>query len=378
MFIDEARIRVKAGDGGNGCMAFRREKFVPRGGPSGGDGGHGGDVLMASSLSHNTLVHFRFNPEWKSERGGHGLGSNMSGAAGEHILLKVPVGTLLYDDDTGELVHDFKYPNEEIVIAQGGRGGRGNQHFATSTHQAPREHELGRPGQARNYRLELRLLADVGLVGFPNVGKSTLISRLSAAKPKIANYAFTTLEPNLGVVQVGDAPYERSFTVADMPGLIEGAHLGAGLGVQFLKHIERTSVLVHMVDVSDAAIAPDSTTAAGHDAGSDPVENYRVIAEELKSFDPALVAKPTLLVATKIDVANPDKLKKLTTFAKRKKLPLFTISAVSGEGVETLKYALAEAVELHRSIDVTGPPPPPPAKRKAHYPPPAPNSKGRR
>ena len=218
MFIDEARIRIKAGDGGNGCMAFRREKFVPRGGPSGGDGGHGGDILMASSLSHNTLVHFRFNPEWKSQRGGHGLGSNMSGFAGEHTLLKVPVGTLLYDDDTGDLIHDFARPNEEIVIARGGRGGRGNQHFATSTHQAPREHELGRPGEAKNYRLELRLLADAGLVGFPNVGKSTLISRLSAAKPKIANYAFTTLEPNLGVVQIGDAPYERSFTVADMPG----------------------------------------------------------------------------------------------------------------------------------------------------------------
>jgi GTP-binding protein len=380
MFIDEARIRIKAGDGGNGCMAFRREKFVPRGGPSGGDGGHGGDVLMVSSLSHNTLVHFRFNPEWKSERGGHGLGSNMSGAAGDHTLLKVPVGTLLFDDDTGELIHDFNHPNDEIVIAQGGRGGRGNQHFATSTHQAPREHELGRPGQAKNYRLELRLLADAGLVGFPNVGKSTLISRLSAAKPKIANYAFTTLEPNLGVVQIGDAPYERSFTVADMPGLIEGAHLGAGLGVQFLKHIERTSVLVHMVDVSDAAIAPDSAaeniTPDGNLPGSDPVENYRIIFEELKSFDPTLVAKPTLLVATKIDVANPDKLKKLTTFAKRKKLPLYTISAVTGEGIEKLKFALADAVEAHRTIDLS-PPPSAPAKRKAHYPPPAPNARGR-
>ncbi|MBW4039857.1 MAG: GTPase ObgE [Acidobacteria bacterium] len=378
MFIDEARIRVKAGDGGNGCMAFRREKFVPRGGPSGGDGGHGGDILMASSLSHNTLVHFRFNPEHKSMRGGHGLGSNMSGVAGEHTLLKVPVGTLLFNDDTGELVHDFSHPNEEIVIARGGRGGRGNQHFATSTHQAPREHELGRPGEAKNYRLELRLLADAGLVGFPNVGKSTLISRLSAAKPKIANYAFTTLEPNLGVVQIGDAPYERSFTVADMPGLIEGAHLGAGLGVQFLKHIERTSVLVHLIDVSDSAITPES--AKGET--SDPVANYNVITAELKSFDPTLALKPTILVATKIDVANPDKLKKLTTFAKRKKLPLFTISAVTGEGIEKLKYALADAVELHRTIDLTAPPDvtpgvSKPAKRKPHYPPPAPNARGR-
>jgi len=376
MFIDEARIRVKAGDGGNGCMAFRREKFVPRGGPSGGDGGHGGDVLMASSLSHNTLVHFRFNPEWKSQRGGHGLGSNMSGFAGEHTLLKVPVGTLLYDDDTGELVHDFSHPNEEIVIARGGRGGRGNQHFATSTHQAPREHELGRPGEAKNYRLELRLLADAGLVGFPNVGKSTLISRLSAAKPKIANYAFTTLEPNLGVVQIGDAPYERSFTVADMPGLIEGAHLGAGLGVQFLKHIERTSVLVHLIDVSDAA---DSTSGS---ARPDPVDDYNVITAELKSFDPTLAAKPTILVAAKIDVANPDKLKKITAFAKRKKLPLYTISAVTGEGIEKLKFALADAVELHRTVDLSAPPDTSPAiskpaKRKPHYPPPAPNARGR-
>ena len=378
MFIDEARIRIKAGDGGNGCMAFRREKFVPRGGPSGGDGGHGGDILMASALSHNTLVHFRFNPEWKSQRGGHGLGSNMSGFAGEHTLLKVPVGTLLYDDDTGELIHDFARPNEEIVIARGGRGGRGNQHFATSTHQAPREHELGRPGEAKNYRLELRLLADAGLVGFPNVGKSTLISRLSAAKPKIADYAFTTLEPNLGVVQIGDAPYERSFTVADMPGLIEGAHLGAGLGVQFLRHIERTSVLVHLIDVSDAAITAES--AEGET--SDPVNNYNVITAELKSFDPTLALKPTILVAAKADVANPAKLKKLTAFAKRKNLPFFIISAVTGEGIEKLKYALADAVEVHRTIDLNAPPDTSaavskPAKRKPHYPPPAPNARGR-
>jgi GTP-binding protein len=376
MFIDEARIRIKAGDGGNGCMAFRREKFVPRGGPSGGDGGHGGDILMRASLSHNTLVHFRFNPEWKSQRGGHGLGSNMSGAAGEHTVLKVPVGTVLYDDDTGEIVHDFTYADDEIVIARGGRGGRGNQHFATSTHQAPREHELGRPGDAHNYRLELRLLADVGLVGYPNVGKSTLISRLSAAKPKIANYAFTTLEPNLGVVQIGDAPYERSFTVADMPGLIEGAHLGAGLGVQFLKHIERTSVLAHLIDVSDAA---DETSGS---ARPDPVDDYNVITAELKSFDPALAAKPTILVATKADAANPAKLKKLTTFAKRKKLPLYLISAVSGEGIEKLKYAMADAVEAHRTIDLTAKPDAEPAifkaaRRKPNYPPPSPSAKTR-
>jgi GTP-binding protein len=335
---------------------------------------------MRSSLSHNTLIHFRYNPEWKSERGEHGQGSNMSGASGEQTVLEVPVGTLLYDDDTGALVHDFQHANEEIVIAKGGRGGRGNQHFATSTHQAPREHELGRPGEARNYRLELRLLADVGLVGFPNVGKSTLISRLSAAKPKIANYAFTTLEPNLGVVQVGDPPHEQSFTVADIPGLIEGAHLGAGLGVQFLKHIERTSVLVHLVDVSDTAITPES---AEEGETADPVANFNVITAELKSFDPELAAKPTIVVATKIDAANPEKLKKLKNFAKRKKLEFFAISAVTGEGIDKLKYAMAEAVAMHRSINLTHPAKPEPAvekpaRRKPNYPPPAPNAHGSR
>jgi GTP-binding protein len=375
MFIDEARIRIKAGDGGNGCMAFRREKFVPRGGPSGGDGGHGGDILMRSSLSHNTLIHFRFNPEWKSERGGHGLGSNMSGSTGSPTVLSVPVGTLLYDDETGELLHDFATPNDEIVIARGGRGGRGNQHFATSVHQAPREHELGRPGEARNYRLELRLLADAGLVGYPNVGKSTLISRLSAARPKIANYAFTTLEPNLGVVQVGDPPYEQSFTVADMPGLIEGASQGAGLGTQFLRHIERTSVLVHLVDVSDASDAIEGS------ARPDPVEDFKTITAELKAFDPALAAKPTILVATKADVANPDKLKKLKAFATRRKLPFYTISAVTGEGIDKLKYAIAEAVAAHRTHEPA--PPPEPAlykkpKPKPAYPPPPPKASGSR
>ncbi len=359
-------------------MAFRREKFVPKGGPSGGDGGHGGDVLMSSSLSHNTLVHFRFNPEHKAQRGGHGLGSNCSGYAGDSVTLKVPVGTLLYDDHTGELIHDFARPNETIVIAKGGRGGRGNQHFATSTHQAPREHELGRAGEERAYRLELRLLADAGLVGYPNVGKSTLISRLSAAKPKIANYAFTTLEPNLGVVQVGDYPHTESFTVADLPGLIEGAHLGAGLGIQFLRHIERTSVIVHLVDVSDASAAEHGTTAANSSATdrTDPVADYKVITQELKSFDPALAAKPTILVAAKADVANPDKLKKLAAMAKRRKLPFFAISAVTGEGIEALKFAVAEAVAAHRPIDLE-PAPEPQAKVKPNYPPPPNSARGR-
>jgi GTP-binding protein len=367
MFIDEARIRVKAGDGGNGCMAFRREKFVPRGGPSGGDGGHGGDLLMSSSLSHNTLVHFRFNPEHKAQRGGHGLGSNCSGQAGEPTTLNVPVGTLLYDDTTGELIHDFAHPDETIVIARGGRGGRGNQHFATSTHQAPREHELGRAGEERTYRLELRLLADAGLVGYPNVGKSTLISRLSAARPKIANYAFTTLEPNLGVVQVGEFPHAESFTVADLPGLIEGAHLGHGLGIQFLKHIERTSVIVHLVDVSDAP----------GDARPDPVADFKIITDELKSFDPALAAKPTILVAAKADVANPAKLKKLAAFAKRRKFQFFPISAVTGEGIEPLKYAIAALVAAHRPTTISTAEPKPPAKLKPAYPPPKSSARGR-
>ena len=339
MFIDEARIRVKAGDGGNGCMAFRREKFVPRGGPSGGDGGRGGDVIMESSERHNTLVHFRFNPEHKAERGRHGEGSNCTGRDGDNMILKVPVGTALYDDETGELVHDFARPDERIVVARGGRGGRGNQHFATSTHQAPREHEAGRPGEERSYRLELKLLADAGLVGYPNVGKSTLISRLSAARPKIADYPFTTLEPNLGVVTVGEAPHEESFVVADIPGLIEGASGGAGLGVQFLRHIERTRLLVHLVDVSDAS---------GRES---PVDDFKVIQGELKSFGHGLDEKPMIVVASKADVANPEKIKKLQAMAKRRKLPFYAISAVTGLGVDTLKYAIAAEVKRTREAE---------------------------
>jgi GTP-binding protein len=330
MFVDEAKIRVKAGDGGNGCMAFRREKFVPRGGPSGGDGGHGGDVIMESSERHNTLVHFRFNPEYKGERGRHGEGSNKTGREGENIVLKVPVGTIVYDDFTGELVHDFSHADESVVVARGGRGGRGNAQFATSTHQAPREHEEGRPGEERELRLELKLLADVGLVGYPNAGKSTLISRISAAKPKIADYPFTTLQPNLGVVVVGDPPDDTSFVVADIPGLIEGASEGAGLGMQFLRHIERTRFLIHLVDVSDASGRPD------------PVQDYEVINHELANFGSGLDSKPTIVVASKMDAANKDKLAKLKRYCKRKKLDLYPISAVTGEGIDELKYAMAK------------------------------------
>jgi GTP-binding protein len=351
MFIDEVRIRVKAGDGGNGCMAFRREKFVPRGGPSGGDGGRGGDVVMESLQRHNTLIHFRYNPEHKAQRGEHGMGSNCTGLDGRSVTLQVPVGTTLYDQETGELIHDFQHPDERVIVAKGGRGGRGNQHFATSTHQAPREHELGRPGEERAYRLELKLLADVGLVGYPNAGKSTLISRISAARPKIADYPFTTLEPNLGVVTVGEEPDQESFVVADMPGLIEGAHLGSGLGIQFLRHIERTRLLLHLVDVSDASGRPD------------PVEDFKVINKELANFtsgvirtdsdgfpddedEPArpnhpLANKTMIVAATKIDSANPDKLKKLAAHVKRKKLEFHAISAVTGQGIEELKWSLA-------------------------------------
>ena len=336
MFVDEAKIRVKAGDGGNGCMAFRREKFVPRGGPSGGDGGHGGDVIMESSERHNTLVHFRFNPEYKAERGRHGEGSNKTGREGANVVLKVPVGTIVYDETTGELVHDFSRPDERIVVARGGRGGRGNARFATSTHQAPREHEEGHPGEERVLRLELKLLADVGLVGYPNAGKSTLISRISAARPKIADYPFTTLEPNLGVVVVGDPPEETSFVVADIPGLIKGASQGAGLGTQFLRHIERTRLLVHLVDVSEASGRPD------------PAQDYEVITGELANFGAGLDVKPTIVVASKIDAVNKDKLAKLKRYCKRKKLELFPISAVTGEGIEELKWEMARRVEKLR------------------------------
>src|SRR5271165_1614809 len=332
MFVDEAKIRIKAGDGGNGCMAFRREKFVPRGGPSGGDGGRGGDVIMESSERHNTLVHFRFNPEYKAERGRHGEGSNKTGRDGDDIVLKVPVGTIVYDEITGELVHDFSRPDARIVVAGGGRGGRGNARFATSTHQAPREHEEGHPGEERVLRLELKLLADVGLVGYPNAGKSTLISRISAARPKVADYPFTTLEPNLGVVVVGEPPDDMSFVVADIPGLIEGASEGAGLGTQFLRHIERTRFLAYLVDVSDSSGRPG------------PVQDYEVIAHELASFGSGLDSKPTIVVASKIDVANDEKLAKLKRYCKRKKLDLYAISAVTGAGIDELKWAMAKRV----------------------------------
>jgi GTP-binding protein len=335
MFIDEVKIYVKAGDGGNGCLAFRREKFVPHGGPSGGDGGRGGDVVMKASYHHTTLIHLRFNPEHKAERGRHGEGSNRTGQNGEDAVIQVPVGTLVYDYSSNELIHDFTVADEQFTIARGGRGGRGNARFATSTHQAPTEHEPGKPGEERTLRLELKLLADVGLVGFPNVGKSTLISRISAARPKIADYPFTTLEPVLGVVRLDD---ERSFVVADIPGLIEGAHQGHGLGTQFLKHIERTRLLVHLVDVSESS-------------RRDPSRDFRVVLSELASFSDALAAKPMLVVANKIDAAqDPKRIKAVEKEAKKRKLPFHRISAVTGEGIDRLKSLLAERV-LTRSTD---------------------------
>lgn len=329
MFIDEVRILVKAGDGGNGCLAFRREKFVPRGGPSGGDGGRGGDVILVSSEHQNTLLKFRYNPEHKAERGRHGEGSNRTGADGQSLEVQVPVGTVVYDESTGARLYDFTHPGERFTVASGGRGGKGNARFATSTHQAPTEHEPGRPGEEKRLRLELKLLADVGLVGFPNAGKSTLISRVSAARPKIADYPFTTLEPNLGVVELPDY---RSFVVADIPGLIEGAHEGHGLGIQFLRHIERTRLLVHLVDVSEAS-------------GRDPVQDFETVMDELASFSRDLVSKPMLVAASKMDVAqNPGRVLALRLHVAERGMPYFEISSATGLGIEKLKFAMAERV----------------------------------
>lgn len=327
MFLDRVKIHVKAGDGGNGVTAFRREKFVPRGGPSGGDGGVGGSVFIESDEGLNTLLHLRYNPEHKAERGRHGEGSNRSGKDGEHTTVRVPVGTQIFDADSGELLFDFVEAGQKFLVAKGGKGGWGNAHFATPTKQAPKYHYDGRPGEERNLQLELKLIADVGLVGFPNAGKSTLISVISAAKPKIADYPFTTLEPNLGVVDMGEY---RTFVVADIPGLIEGASNGAGLGDRFLRHVERTKLILHLVDVSSFS-------------GRDPVEDYEIINRELAAYDEGLAKRPQIVVATKIDALDDqERLDSLKKRAKADKRAFFAISAVANMGVSELVAEVAK------------------------------------
>ena len=330
MFIDRAKIKVKAGDGGNGVTAFRREKFVPRGGPSGGDGGNGGDVWLEADEGLNTLLHLRYNPEHKAERGRHGEGSNRFGKHGDDAVVRVPVGTQVFDAESGDLLNDFTEPGQRYLAAKGGKGGWGNAHFATPTRRAPKFHYQGRPGQERELQLELKLIADVGLVGFPNAGKSTLISVISAAKPKIADYPFTTLEPNLGVVDMGDF---KTFVVADIPGLIEGASEGAGLGDRFLRHVERTKLILHLVDVSSFS-------------GREPVEDYRIINRELANYNEDMARRPQIVVATKIDALDdPERLESLKAEARREGRPFFAVSSVSNQGVKELVNEVSKAIQ---------------------------------
>jgi GTPase len=330
MFIDRAKIHVQGGDGGNGVTAFRREKFVPRGGPSGGDGGRGGDVILVADSSLNTLLHLRYNPSHIAQRGLHGEGSNRSGRNGEDLVVRVPVGTQIFDAATGDLLHDLSHDGDRWLAARGGRGGFGNAHFTTSTNRAPRYHQNGGKGEELDLQLELKLLADVGLVGFPNAGKSTFISTVSAARPKIADYPFTTLEPHLGVVDLGDF---RTFVIADIPGLIEGAHTGAGLGDRFLRHIERTKLLLHLVDVSSVS-------------GRDPVSDYETVNHELASYNQELATRPQFVVATKIDALDePERLESLKRRATEDSKPFFAISSATGEGVRDLENAVATKLQ---------------------------------
>jgi len=338
VFIDRAKIRVQGGHGGNGVTAFRREKFVPRGGPSGGDGGRGGDVWLVADASLNTLLHLRYNPLHVAARGMHGEGSNRSGKEGDDTIVRIPVGTQIFDPRTNELLFDFEEDGARWLAARGGRGGFGNAHFTTSTNRAPRYHQEGSPGQDFELQLELKLLADVGLVGFPNAGKSTFISTVSAAHPKIADYPFTTVEPHLGVVDMGDF---RTFVIADIPGLIEGAHEGHGLGDRFLRHIERTKLLLHLVDVSSVS-------------GRDPVSDYEVINHELEAYDPRLASRTQFVVATKIDALDePERLEGLRRRAATDERPFFAISAVAGTGVRELLTAVARELDQIRDR-VTG------------------------
>lgn len=339
MFVDEVDIHVFAGSGGSGCLSFRREKFVPRGGPDGGDGGNGGSVYILATPTKNTLVDFRFHPEFKARRGQHGQGSNRTGHSADDLDIAVPIGTLVFEKDaaTGDLrlLADLAHEGERVLVAKGGRGGRGNARFVSSTNRAPRRTEPGEDGEEKLLRLQLKLLADVGLIGFPNAGKSTLISRISAARPKIADYPFTTLAPNLGVVTMSG---DRSFVVADVPGLIKGAHEGHGLGHQFLRHIERTKVLVHLVDVSGAS-------------GRDPVEDFDTILEELREFSPEVAAKPQIVAANKIDaMQDAAEVSKLQRHVRRHKLPFLKISGVTGDGVDALLEAVWKEIAAVRAL----------------------------
>ena len=331
MFGDLVQVKLKAGRGGDGCVSFRREYKVPRGGPDGGHGGNGGSVVFVSDASAHSLAYFRFHPLLRAKNGAPGEGSRRTGARGAELRLPVPVGTVVKDAGTGELLFDFIRPAQAFIAAKGGKGGRGNASYATSTHQTPREWEPGRPGEDKELALELKLIADVGLVGYPNAGKSTLISRISAARPLIADYPFTTLTPNLGVV---DTATTKSFVVADIPGLIEGAHLGQGLGIRFLRHIERTKVLVHIIDVSPYT-------------ERDPVHDYDVVMKELESFDAGLARRAMIVAANKVDLLGRDKsrLTGLKRLAGRKKIPFFAISALKGEGLKPLVRAMAEMLE---------------------------------
>ena len=342
MFVDDVDIRVSAGDGGRGCLSFRREKFVPRGGPNGGDGGHGGSVYVVAAATKNTLVDFRFHPEFEARKGQHGQGSNRTGSSGPDLEIAVPIGTLVFErlpDGSKALAADLAAAGDRVLVAQGGRGGRGNAQFVSSTNRAPRRTEPGLPGERKTLHLELKLVADAGLIGFPNAGKSTLISRISAARPKIADYPFTTLVPNLGVVGLSD---DRSFVVADVPGLIEGAHRGQGLGHQFLRHLERTKVLLHLVDVSS-------------ETGRDPVSDLDTLRRELELFEPTLAAKPQIVVANKIDaVDDPDRVTALERHAKKLKLPFFRASGVTGAGLPEVLEALWVRLKAEREHAAAG------------------------
>jgi GTP-binding protein len=319
-------IFVQAGDGGRGCISFRREKYVPRGGPDGGDGGKGGDVILKADGQLSTLLDFRYRQHYRAKRGQHGKGKNQEGRSAPDLLLPVPRGTVVRDAGTGEILKDLTREGETFVVARGGPGGRGNARFATSTQQAPRHAEPGRAGESRPIRLELKLMADVGIIGYPNVGKSTLISRISAVRPKIADYPFTTLVPNLGVVSFRD---QRPFVVADIPGIIEGAHQGAGLGLQFLRHVQRTSLLLHVLDLS----APNPR---------DPLEDYRTLNRELGLFDPELAKKPQILALNKIDAPESrERLPRIAAYFKRIRKPAYPISGLTGEGLPELLGALA-------------------------------------